>query len=212
MRESVTAQWERIYTNWLYIDLQGGELINFTPQNYAYEGNGKYRTTDSLIPNSSNFITIRTPHRYGYKFLGYYDSKEGGNKIYEETDGFSCTAIDGTEYWKNNQFQKNYSISVYAHWEKLSYDIDYDLQGGTMTESSDKYDNLICQITSANNKNCGISFDTSNDLWYSTYSRCTTMRDQGGSTWQLLAAGDIKQPKNSKFYGYYYIRNAITGN
>lgn len=212
MRESVTAQWERIYTNWLYIDLQGGELINFTPKNYAYEGNGKYRTTDSLIPNSSNFITIRTPHRYGYKFLGYYDSKEGGNKIYEETDGFSCTAIDGTEYWKNNQFQKNYSISVYAHWEKLSYDIDYDLQGGTMTESSDKYDNLICQITSANNKNCGISFDTSNDLWYSTYSRCTTMRDQGGSTWQLLAAGDVKQPKNSKFYGYYYIRNAITGN
>lgn len=212
MRESVTAQWERIYTNWLYIDLQGGELINFTPKNYAYEGNGKYRTTDSLIPNSSNFITIRTPHRYGYKFLGYYDSKEGGNKIYEETDGYSCTAIDGTEYWKNNQFQKNYSISVYAHWEKLSYDIDYDLQGGTMTESSDKYDNLICQITSANNKNCGISFDTSNDLWYSTYSRCTTMRDQGGSTWQLLAAGDVKQPKNSKFYGYYYIRNAITGN
>lgn len=212
MRESVTAQWERIYTNWLYIDLQGGELINFTPKNYAYEGNGKYRTTDSLIPNTSNFITIRTPHRYGYKFLGYYDSKEGGNKIYEETDGFSCTAIDGTEYWKNNQFQKNYSISVYAHWEKLSYDIDYDLQGGTMTESSDKYDNLICQITSANNKNCGISFDTSNDLWYSTYSRCTTMRDQGGSTWQLLAAGDVKQPKNSKFYGYYYIRNAITGN
>lgn len=212
MRESVTAQWERIYTNWLYIDLQGGELINFTPQNYAYEGNGKYRTTDSLIPNTSNFVTIRTPHRYGYKFLGYYDSKEGGNKIYEETDGFSCTAIDGTEYWKNNQFQKNYSISVYAHWEKLSYDIDYDLQGGTMTESSDKYDNLICQITSANNKNYGISFDTSNDLWYSTYSRCTTMRDQGGSTWQLLAAGDVKQPKNSKFYGYYYIRNAITGN
>lgn len=212
MRESVTSQWERIYTNWLYIDLQGGELINFTPQNYAYEGNGKYRTTDSLIPNTSNFVTIRTPHRYGYKFLGYYDSKEGGNKIYEETDGFSCTAIDGTEYWKNNQFQKNYSISVYAHWEKLSYDIDYDLQGGTMTESSDKYDNLICQITSANNKNYGISFDTSNDLWYSTYSRCTTMRDQGGSTWQLLAAGDVKQPKNSKFYGYYYIRNAITGN
>ena len=62
-----------------------------------------------------------TPFRDGWEFLGWYDDPVEGNKITSD----SLAPSEDTTY--------------YAHWKQVNYNIDYDLDGGTITNQPTDY-------------------------------------------------------------------------
>lgn len=80
--------------------------------------------TEASIPNATvddgDALPLPAdPTRDGYKFIGWYDSETGGNKL----DGTSTVISD---------------ITVYARWERIipTYTLSYDLNGGDGTITS----------------------------------------------------------------------------
>ena len=61
-------------------------------------------------------VTLPTPTRFGYKFLGWYTSAEGGTKI------------SGTTYTPTS------NVTLYAHWKLDSYYIDYKVNDAGLTD------------------------------------------------------------------------------
>ena len=61
-------------------------------------------------------VTLPTPTRFGYKFLGWYTSAEGGTKI------------SGTTYTPTS------NVTLYAHWKLDSYYIDYNVNDTGLTD------------------------------------------------------------------------------
>ena len=61
-------------------------------------------------------VTLPTPTRFGYKFLGWYTSAEGGTKI------------AGATYTPTS------NVTLYAHWKLDSYYIDYNVNDTGLTD------------------------------------------------------------------------------
>ena len=61
-------------------------------------------------------VTLPTPTRFGYKFLGWYTSTEGGTKI------------TGATYTPTS------NVTLYAHWKLDSYYIDYKVNDTGLTD------------------------------------------------------------------------------
>ena len=61
-------------------------------------------------------VTLPTPTRFGYKFLGWYTAAEGGTKI----TGATYTPIS--------------NVTLYAHWKLDSYYIDYNVNDTGLTD------------------------------------------------------------------------------
>ncbi len=69
-------------------------------------------------------LTLPTPTRDGYWFIGWYDAAEGGNKIGEAGKSYNPTG----------------EITLYAHWqEAIEYTVAYDANGGTCGTASATY-------------------------------------------------------------------------
>lgn len=98
---------------------------------------GMVSVTTRNITNGSTFGELPIPTREGYKFVGWYSQKEGGNKVSANT----VMIADKT---------------VYAHWEEViapkptvtQYTLTFDANGGTVSPTTkvlnkgDKYGNL----------------------------------------------------------------------
>ncbi|MGI6737111.1 MAG: InlB B-repeat-containing protein [Anaerovoracaceae bacterium] len=68
------------------------------------------------------------PQRVGYRFTGFYDSREGGTQYYDEN---GC----GVRTWDRNS-----DGELYAHWSPVEYSISYILNGaGSDAGNPDKY-------------------------------------------------------------------------
>ena len=97
--------------------------INIYPQwianNYTLtlDANGGTVATSSLTLTyeSAQYSAIRDflPNRFGYKFIGWFISPDGGLQIYDENG--VCTN-DGT-YWLDNKYVYLDNLTVYAQWE-----------------------------------------------------------------------------------------------
>lgn len=61
-------------------------------------------------------VTLPTPTRFGYKFLGWYTSAEGGTKIIGAT------------------YTPTSNVTLYAHWKLDSYYIDYNVNDTELTD------------------------------------------------------------------------------
>ena len=61
-------------------------------------------------------VTLPTPTRFGYKFLGWYTATEGGTK----TTGATYTPTS--------------NVTLYAHWKLDSYYIDYNVNDAGLTD------------------------------------------------------------------------------
>lgn len=95
----------------------------------VYKGNGatsgsmsdvkvcKYGKTYTLAKNKFK--------RKGYVFLGWNTAADGSGKSYANQ-----------EVVKNLSSRNNKTITLYAQWERESYQITYELNGGTMTTSN----------------------------------------------------------------------------
>lgn len=93
------AHWEKVIVNrTLTYDTNGGDT---TIDSNTVQNGGKV-----ILPSSN-------PTRTGYKFVGWFDAKEGGNEITSDT----IVSND---------------MTIYAHWERIipSYKLSYDTNGG----------------------------------------------------------------------------------
>lgn len=93
------------------------------PCTVTYDANGGSCGTASE-KYTGTALTLPTPTRDGYWFVGWYDAAEGGNKIGDA----------GTTYNPSGE------ITLYAHWqEKVEYTVTYNANGGTCGTASATY-------------------------------------------------------------------------
>ena len=93
------------------------------PCTVTYDANGGTCGTASE-KYTGTALTLPTPTRDGYWFVGWYDAATGGNKIGDA----------GATYNPSDE------ITLYAHWqEKIEYTVTYNANGGTCGTASEKY-------------------------------------------------------------------------
>ena len=93
------------------------------PCTVTYDANGGSCGTASE-KYTGTALTLPTPTRDGYWFIGWYDAAEGGNKIGDA----------GAKYNPANE------ITLYAHWqEKIEYTVTYNANGGSCGTASATY-------------------------------------------------------------------------
>ena len=114
-------------------------------------------TYDSTMPS----IAV-IPTKTGYSFIGYYDSTSGGNKYYN------------ADLTSANKWDKTSSVTLYARWSAITYEIKFDGNGAT----------------SGNMANEEFVYDTAKKLTTNTYSKLgyefvgwNTERDGNGTNY-----------------------------
>ena len=93
------------------------------PCTVTYNANGGTCGTASE-KYTGNALTLPTPTRDGYWFVGWYDAAEGGNKIGDAGATYNPTG----------------DITLYAQWqEQIEYTVTYNANGGSCGTASEKY-------------------------------------------------------------------------
>ena len=114
------------------------EAVEYT---VTYNANGGECDTASAIYQGTD-LTLPTPTRTGYRFLGWFDAAEGGNKIGDAGASYTPSA--------NSTF--------YAQWEQISYTITISKQENatvTVDKPTAHYNDTISvtvSFTQSNNK------------------------------------------------------------
>lgn len=88
---------------------------NWKPNPYTltfYPNEGQCNVTDKTVHFDQEYGTLPEATRVGYNFVGWFTAPSGGDQVYSTTKMITPDA------------------EVYAHWEPIIYDIEYDLQGG----------------------------------------------------------------------------------
>lgn len=99
-----------------YTKIKMGFVINLD-----YNGATSGVDTNKPVIGVNENYTLPMPVRNGYKFLGWYDSLENGNRLTDES-GRSVSV-----------YQQEESITVYARWEANLNSIIFDANGGNGT-------------------------------------------------------------------------------
>ena len=101
---------------------------------FSIDASGGTFANEKVILNGLS-ATLPTPYRKGYTFIGYSNSSNG-NVIYNEN-------ISNVEDINNKK--------IYAKWNIITYNITYDLNGGTISGQPTSYnveDNIALPIPS----------------------------------------------------------------
>ena len=86
-----------------------------------YDVNGASDSISSEVrEKNTSYAKLPQPEKKGYTFDGWYTKKENGTKITEQD---SVTS----------------DVSLYARWNIITYTINYDLDGGKVSNNPDKY-------------------------------------------------------------------------
>lgn len=93
-------------------------------QKWGYNSGG----TDGLINASTFYLTQK-----GFKFLGWSTSKSGG-KIYDPTD----TSLTANDIYPDIT-TKSATVTMYAQWEKNILTMNYNTNGGQISENETYY-------------------------------------------------------------------------
>ena len=86
-------------------------------------------TTEVTATYDAAMPTITVPTRTGYTFGGYYTAANGGGTKYYNADGSSAHIWDKTAA----------TTTLYAKWTAISYNITYNLNGGTLETDKNSY-------------------------------------------------------------------------
>lgn len=98
-----------IYAQW--------SAISYT---VSFNGNGGSVSPTSSSGTNANGVTLPTPSRTNYSFLGWYDASSGGNYV----------GPAGNTYYPTS------SITLYAQWQIITYTVYWNGNGGTVDPSS----------------------------------------------------------------------------
>ena len=84
----------------------------YVPNDYilTFDPNeGSCDVTEKTITFNTYYGSMPSPSREGYKFLGWYTEKEGGNEVKE-----------------SHKYETPADTILYAHWEVIQYSVTYD--------------------------------------------------------------------------------------
>lgn len=109
--------------------------------NLDYNGATSGVDTNKPVVGVNENYTLPAPVRNGYKFLGWYDSLENGNRLTDES-GRSVSV-----------YQQEESITVYARWKANLNSIIFDANGGNGTMQNQQ----IATDSSANLSECAFT-------------------------------------------------------
>ena len=127
------------------------------PCTVTYNANGGVCGTTSE-KYTGTALTLPTPTREGYWFVGWYDAPEGGNKIGDA----------GMTYNPAGE------ITLYAHWqERVEYTVTYNANEGTCGTASATYQGTA--LTLPTPSRTGYTFNG----WYTAASGGTKIGDAG---------------------------------
>ena len=129
------------------------------PCDVTYNANGgNCGTTSEKYTGTA--LTLPTPTRDGYWFIGWYDAAEGGNKIGDA----------GAKYNPTNE------ITLYAHWqEAIEYTVTYNANGGSVSPTSATYQGTALTLPTPTKE--GHTFSG----WYTAASGGTKIGDAGST-------------------------------
>lgn len=145
--------------------------------NLDYNGATSGVDTNKPVVGVNENYTLPAPVRNGYKFLGWYDSLENGNRLTDES-GRSVSA-----------YQKEQSITVYARWEANLNSVIFDANGGNGTMQSQQ----IATDSSTNLSECAFTKVGYTFIGWGTTSTQKTYDDKAeyamgaNSTYRLYA-------------------------
>ena len=165
-----------IFAGW-YTAASGGTRVGGTGESYTpsanitlyaqwgkpcdviYDANGgSCGTTSEKYTGTA--LTLPTPTRDGYWFLGWYDAAEGDNKI-------------GDAGAKYNPAKE---ITLYAHWqEAIEYTVTYNANSGSVSPASATYEGTA--LTLPTPTRAGYTFNG----WYTAASGGTKVGDAGAT-------------------------------
>ena len=134
-----------LYPNILYsFDMNGGSSSNGANTSIIY--NTKDQKMQLYNGNTMSKLTV--PNRTGYTFAGYYNAKSGGTQV-----------IDADGKWTGNWNLYNIRIApLYAQWEANSYNINYNLNNGTLGAGQPESASYGNRITISNPTRTGYHF------------------------------------------------------
>ena len=119
-------------------------LISCSDDSYIihFNTNGGITLESIRVDDPENFVLTYEPVKEGYKFIGWYLDSNFTNEF------ISLEFLDE-------------NVNIYAKWEKLSYTINYELDGGTC-------DNLITSFSFGNEVSLPIPFKEGHAFlgWY----------------------------------------------
>ena len=121
-----------------------------------------YDTNDGNNASSEKYdgtsLTLPTPTRDGYWFLGWYDAVEGGKKIGDAGSSYNPVG----------------NITLYAHWqEAIEYTVTYNANGGSCGTASATYQGI--ELTLPTPSRTGYTFNG----WYTAASGGTKIGNAG---------------------------------
>lgn len=96
--------------------------LTVNPNGGLINGDGSSKVLDTkLCFDTGNCwdINYLKPTRKGFEFLGWYDTPENGNIVYDSNG--KC--INNGNYWKDSSYVNPNNLTVYAQWKKVSYSI-----------------------------------------------------------------------------------------
>lgn len=111
----------------------------WTPNHYtisfhANGGNNPSLTSVTAIYETSNYYSHGgiVPSRKGYTFLGWYTGVSGGSQVYSANG----VCVNNTGYWSQNRWIYPDNLTLYAHWNRNVYTVNYHGNGGSVTTAS----------------------------------------------------------------------------
>ncbi|WP_167954623.1 InlB B-repeat-containing protein [Anaerosporobacter faecicola] len=102
------AQWKGVQKK-LKFDANGG----FAQIYLEKKGYGNYAEWETTIYYKENYMYLPDAFRHGYNFLGWYTSPDGGKLVTKESI-----------------LEEASDQILYAHWEKKSFSLKFDANGG----------------------------------------------------------------------------------
>lgn len=135
------ASWERDPYR-VTLDPKGGDgsLADsaFAPDEAGGHAFGTTELTDVLFdePVCELGREMPAPHRLGYRFLGYYDAPGGEGLRYLSPGADGTTMGASGELWRHHEATGVGGVTLYAHYERLSYRIDFKVSSPNESETN----------------------------------------------------------------------------
>ncbi len=116
--------------------------------NLALDANGGDVQSESFIINENGtYPALPEASRKGYEFMGWFTQKEGGVRIQEGT-----------------AITKNRDHSLYAHWNIVTYTVEYHLNGGS--DKGENPESYTIESETITLKNALPQYGESFEGWY----------------------------------------------
>lgn len=101
----------------------GGNPTGGAAKEYTLQYTDDYGTHQISVKGGEAYVMENVPQKTGYRFLGLFDSAEGG-KQYVSAQGSSLSV-----------FEDRKNLVLFPHWEAEQYDVILDFAGAEVTSS-----------------------------------------------------------------------------